>query len=100
LPIEPVDLEDVDIGAQPLDARIYGVKDMFPRQADPINPGAIVCCNSPKFQLFIRSVVDAKVTFGENDDARPWNVEFLQRLADDLFRFSIRVGIGLVMTSY
>jgi hypothetical protein len=89
LPIEPVDLEDVDIGAQPLDARIYGVKYMLPRQADPINPGTIVCGNIPSSQLLIRFVVDAEVTFGENDDPRPRNVEFLQCLADDLFGFAV-----------
>jgi hypothetical protein len=68
---------------------------MFPRQADPINPWTIVCGDIPRTRRLVRFVVDTEVTFGENDNARTRNVEFLQCLADDLFGFTVRVGIGL-----
>jgi hypothetical protein len=71
---------------------------MFPRQTDPINPGTIIFYTEIyEIWLLIRLVFDGEVQFGENDDARPRNVEFLQCLADDLFGFTVRVGIGLVI---
>jgi hypothetical protein len=54
-----MDLQHVDVRAKSLHARIDGVKDVFPRQADAIDPLAIIAARERGVGI---PVIDAKVS--------------------------------------
>ena len=60
--IQAMDLQDVDISAQSLHARVYSIEDMFPRQANLVHPFTVVSaygCNA-----WLRTIgCNAKVAF-------------------------------------
>jgi hypothetical protein len=77
-----MDLENVDVCPEPLHARLYGVKDVLPTQADLIYNFAVVRVRLSDWAPGVR-FVDAKVAFGKDDDLAPWDVELLQRFGYD-----------------
>lgn len=91
-----MNLQNIDIRAQSLNAGIDSIEDMLPGQTDTVNELAVVFAREPDRRL-LTLIVDAEVAFGEDDDAVPRDVELLQGFAQDLFRLAVRVDVGLLV---
>lgn len=89
-----MDLQDIDVGTQPLDTGVDSVEDVLAREADAVDPGAVVGARGRDGGL-VALVVDAEIALGQDDDAVAGDVVFLQRFADDLFGFAVGVDVGL-----
>lgn len=98
LPIQPVNLQDINVGTQSPHARIHSVEDMLAWQTHAVDPGAVVNCNGP-IMSYQRGffLLHTEEAFGQDDDVGSRNVELLQRLADNFFRFPIWVDVGLLL---
>ena len=62
-----MDLQHIDICAQPLDALLYRVEDVFARQADLVDEVAVIgrhVCDSERWIFF----VDTEVALGQEND--------------------------------
>lgn len=62
LAIQAVNLQDINVGAQTLDTGVDSVEDVFARQADAVDPGAVVGARGGNGRL-VALVVDAEVAF-------------------------------------
>lgn len=92
--VQPVNLQHVDISAEPLDTGVDCVEDVLARQAHTVDKGAVVARRRRNRRL-AAAVVDAEEALGQDDDAAARNVVLLQCLADDLLRAAVRVDVGL-----
>jgi len=62
-----MNLQDIDVRAQPLDARLDGVKDVLARQANAIDELAVVVRGGGDGRLDARVVGHAEIAFAEDD---------------------------------
>jgi hypothetical protein len=95
LPVQSVDLQDIDICAETLNASINRIKDMLARKTGTVNKWTVVsrrCGNGREVSL----IVDTEETLGENHHAIARDVVLLQSLSDNLLGFAMGVNIGLV----
>jgi hypothetical protein len=92
--IKTMNLENVDVGAQPFDALLHGIEDVLPAQSDFIY-GLTVVCHRLGDGLAEIGFVDAKVAFREDDDLAAGDVVLLESLAYDAFGLTVRVDVGL-----
>lgn len=90
-----MDLKDIDICAQTLDASIDGVEDMLARQSGAIDKWTVVGSRGRNGRE-VALVVDAEEALGENDHAVARNVVLLQGLSNNFLGFTVGVDIGLV----
>lgn len=77
-----MDLEDIDIRAQPLNACVYSIKDVFSAKANLIHHVSIIGAESRYRRLRARGV-HAKVTFAENHDAGARNRVLAESFPND-----------------
>lgn len=102
LMVESVDLEDVDVGSQSLDARINSVKNMLSAQPDPVNPLRVNItprgCVYTLLSLF--GVCDAEVALCQDNDAVARDVVFFKSLAKDSLGFTVRIHISCIPGGY
>jgi hypothetical protein len=77
-----MDLQHINVRAEPLHTRIDSVEDVFPRQADAIDPLAIIDACERGVRV---PVIHAKVAFGEDHNLGAWDVVLFQCFADDAF---------------
>lgn len=100
--VESVDLEDVDVGAQSLDAGINSVKDMLPAQSNPINPLSVNVapwgCVYTLLSLF--GVCDAEVALCQDNNAVARDVVFFESLPKDPLGFTVGIHISCIPSSY
>ena len=94
LAIQPVDLQHVDVGAQPLDASVHRVEDVLPRQSDAVDEAGVVASGRRDGRL-TALIVHAEEALGQDDHAVTRDVVLLQRLADDLLGAAVGVDVGL-----
>jgi hypothetical protein len=92
--IQPVDLEEVDIGAKSFDAGIDGVKNVFPAKTDSIDHGAIIDRAFLQWKLS-PVMTDTEIAFSQQRDVLARYVVYFQRLTDNALTVSLRVKIGL-----
>jgi hypothetical protein len=96
-----VDLQYIDVCAQPLDTGIDGVEDMLAGETNTVDDHwAIVHSRGHELLLLRHSrelfrVKDAAIAFGENDDSFTANVVVLQGLANDTLGVAEGVEISL-----
>ena len=90
-----MNLQDIDVSSQSLDASIDGIKDMLAGQADAVHVWAIVLAGKRNRRL-LSFVINAEEALGENDDAVTRDVVFLQGFAYDFFGAAVGVDVGLV----
>jgi hypothetical protein len=94
LAVQSVDLQHIDVRAQPLYALIHGVEDVFPAEAHLVYVVVVICgygCDAEGGVVF----VDAEVAFGEDDDFAAGDVVLFEGFADDAFGDSVGVDVGL-----
>lgn len=89
-----MDLQYVDVCAQPLHAGVDRVQDMLPRQPDPVKPPPVVFGDGGDLGLRTGRV-DAEVAFREQHDVLAGDGVFLESFADYLFRAAVGVDICL-----
>lgn len=94
LAVQPVDLQHVDVSAQPLDASLHRVEDMLPRQSDAVDEVAVVAPARRDGRL-APLIVDAEEALAQDDHAVSRDVVLLQRLADDLLGAAVGVDVSL-----
>lgn len=89
-----MDLKDIDVGSEPLHTRVDGIKNVFAAESDTVDHDAVIDRTLHERQLST-VVADAKVTFGEDCHILAWDLERLQRFADDAFTVTMGVEISL-----
>lgn len=90
-----MDLQHIDIRAQPSDARVDRVEDVLPRQPDPVDPDGAVVGGGGRDGRGPAVLVDAEEALGQDDDALAGDGELFQGLADDLLGAAVGVDVGL-----
>lgn len=94
VPVQAMDLQYVDVCAQPLHAGVDRVQDMLPRQPDPVKPPPVVFGDGGDLGLRTGRV-DAEVAFREQHDVLAGDGVFPESFADYLFRAAVGVDICL-----
>jgi hypothetical protein len=61
--VQPVDLQNVDVGAQSLHAGVHGVEDVLPRQPNTVDPVAVILARGRNRRL-VTLVIDTEIAFG------------------------------------
>lgn len=92
--VKTVDLQDVDIRAEALDALLDRVEDVLTAETNLVDHFAVVSgnrCDAEGWVLFI----DAEVAFGEEHELVAWNTVLLDGFGNDLLGDAMRVDIGL-----
>lgn len=89
-----MDLQHIDIRPQSLHARLHGIEDMFPRQADLIHHRPIIGADSRDAGLRARGV-DAEVAFGEEDELGARDRVAGDGFGDDFFGAAVGVDVCL-----
>lgn len=84
LPVQTVDLQHIDVRAQPLNTGIDRIEDMLPGETDAVDEGAIIAGRGRDGRE-VAFVVDAEEALGQDDDAVAGDVVLLQGFADDGF---------------
>lgn len=82
LAVQTVDLQHVDVRAEPLDAGVDRVEDVLARQADAVDEVAVVAGRGRDGRE-VALVVNAVEALGQDDDAVAGDVVFLQGFAED-----------------
>jgi hypothetical protein len=88
-----MDLEHINVRAQPLNAFINRIQDVLPAQPHAVRPLAIIRDTPDGCSAALTVVINAKVTFTKDHDLVSWDVILLQRLADDLLRRAVGVRV-------
>jgi hypothetical protein len=83
-----VDLQDVNISAEPGDGGVDGVQDVFARQADSVYHLAVVGGDAADVGGGVVGR-DTEVALGEDDDTIAGNFELFESFANDLFRAAV-----------
>lgn len=89
-----MDLQDIDIRAQPRHTRVDSVEDVFPRETNTVHEIAVVLGGHSDGRLFAL-VVDAEEALAENDDSVARDRVLLECFADDFLGAAVRVDVGL-----
>lgn len=98
IPIQPVDLEHINISPQALDGSVDGVQDVFAAQTHAVDEGPVVGRGGVDGRVD-GVFLDAKVAFGQDDDVGPRDVVLLEGFADEALGAAVRVDVGLSMQS-
>lgn len=90
--VQAVDLQDIDVGAQPRDALVDGIDDVFPAESHTVQH--VVVVDRAHADRVRRAVFGhAEVAFTQDHQVLPRDVELLYRFADDLLRLSVRIHV-------
>jgi hypothetical protein len=96
--VQTVDLENVDVGAQALNAGVDGVENVLAGETDAVHELAIVDSRGGD-RGHLAFVVDTEEALGQEDNAVAGDVVFLEGLAEDFFGLAVRVDVGLIVSS-
>lgn len=94
LSVQAMDLEDIDVRAQSLDALLYCIEDVLAAQTDLVHILAFVRVRSVDREPDV-VFVDAKVALREDDDLAAGDIELLERLANNSLGLAVGVYVGL-----
>jgi hypothetical protein len=94
--IHSLDLENVDVRSQTFDARFHSIKNMFPRQANPIHHPSVIDGSGIHGKLRFTASTRTKSAFRHEHDILPWDVVRLECFGDDFFGAAVRIEIGLL----
>jgi hypothetical protein len=86
--IQAVDLEDIDVRTQSLDALLHRIKDVLATQANLVHRFAVIDHGLGDWATEVR-LVDTKVAFGEEDDFLTRDIELLDSLANDALGLAV-----------
>lgn len=93
LAIETVNLQNIDVGAQPTHTRIHSIEYVLPRQADLVHHFSVISAHSRNWWLpFGRN---AEIAFTQDNYFVARDVVLLEGPADDFFRSTVRIYISL-----
>jgi hypothetical protein len=97
IPIEPMDLQHIDICPQPLHTRIHRIKDMLPTQPHTIHHHPIIHhrlaqIHTPSL-LHDLAFVHAEEDFGKQHEFLAGDAVFRDGAADDLLACALRVEV-------
>jgi hypothetical protein len=90
-----VDLQDVNVRSQALDASLNGVEDVFPAQTNAVDKVAVVGRHGRNGRL-LAGRINPKVALGQDDYVGARNLVMAQSLANNLFTASVGVDVGRV----
>lgn len=97
-PIQSVNLQNINIGAETCDACIHGIQDVLAGKSHLIDLFPVIGALSTNSWL-IATRINTKVAFTQDDHLRTRYIIFSQGFSDNFFRATIRVCICLLSRS-
>lgn len=92
LPIQPMDLQHINVRPQSRNALVHSVQDVFPRQPDLVHHRPVILRHLVDPRLRTRRV-DAEMAFAEDDELLARNGVFPDSGADDLLGAPVGVYV-------
>lgn len=93
-PIQPMDLQHIDIRPQSPHTLLHLIKDILPTQPLAINPQSIVLAHLRNVRLLALFQTDPKVRLAEDDKRGARDLVLLDGFADDFFGAPVGVHVG------
>jgi len=90
--IQSMDLQDIDICAQPGNTLVHCIENVLPAQSNLIDHISIINAGFGNWKL-LPVLADTKITFGQNNHLVSGNVVLLDGLSNNLLGFAVRVYV-------
>ena len=87
--VHTLDLEDVDVRAQPLDARLHRIKYVFPGQPGAVHQPTVVDSGREDRKLWLPGTARGESAFGQDDDVFSGDLVGGKGFGDDFFRNTV-----------